>query len=189
MRRKTLLRGPSYKMIAPASGTVWFPNPRERSLCESFIVMVAAEIETYLEAIVMRALDAYMAGQTEGFTSRCTATSEFCAKVMTKKNKWANNHNTSWARVSDTFEFIGLPQSVFPAGLWDEIDAITHERGSIVHQSVGLRQITDPRGMFARIDRFVASLKTFDQAYQKWISAVETEVVRLRAHPISFPAV
>jgi hypothetical protein len=187
MRRLTLLRGRDGKMIAPPRGTDWFPKPREQSLCESYVALVAAEIESYLEAIAMRALDAHMNGQTASFMAQCGGSEEFCARVAAKQRKWANNHNTSWAKVGDTFEFIGLPQKVFPVGLWDEIDAITHERGGIVHEGVGLRQLADPREGLERIDRFIVALKTFDTAYEAWISAFEAEVARLRTTRLAFP--
>lgn len=189
MRRLTLLRGRDGKLVAPPRWTAWFPKPRERSLCESYVALVAAEIESYLEAIATRALDAHLNGMTASFMAECGASQDYCAKVAAKTKKWSGNNNTSWAKVGDTFEFIGLPQKLFPIGLWDEIDAITLERGSIVHEGVGLRQVADPREVLERIERFMTSVRTFDAAYESWISTVEAEIARMRSSPIVFPVV
>lgn len=189
MRRLTLLRGRDGKLVVPPRGTAWFPKPRERSLCESYVVLVAAEIESYLEAIATRALDAHLNGMTASFMAECGASQDYCNKIAVKTKKWSGNNNTSWAKVGDTFEFIGLPQKVFPVGLWDEIDAITLERGSIVHEGAGLRQVADPREVLERIARFMVSVGIFDQAYESWISAIEAEVTRMKSNSMAFPAI
>ena len=187
MRRLTLLRGRDGKLVVPPRGTAWFPRPRERSLCESYVALVVAEIESYLEAIATRALDAHLNGMTASFMAECGASQDYCSKVAAKTKKWSGNNNTSWAKVGDTFDFIGLPQKVFPVGLWDEIDAITLERGSIVHEGVGLRQVADPREILERIERFMTLVRKFDEVYEIWISSLETEIDRMKSSSIAFP--
>lgn len=185
-RRRVLIRSDTGRMIAPPSGTVWFPSEREQAYCESYIVMVAAELEAYLEEVVGRALAAYMAGCQASFMSSCDAGSDFYNKVKKKADAWASNNNTRWDRVSNTIQFIGLKPNDFPCGMWDDIDAITVERGGIVHQGIGARVVNDPRPTLEAIDRMMARLRLFDRDFALWILSVEGEVARISTTQIRF---
>lgn len=186
LRRRALIRDPSGRLLFPKAGTPWVPDGRSQAACESYIVLFVAELETYLERIVARALSAYMNGYQASFLSQCGAGAKFYETVRARNEDWKKNNNTNWSRISGTLEFVGLQKNKCPENMWDYIEVIAHERGGIVHNSVGARNVNDPRSTIATIDKLLVCIRDFDRDIALWVSRMEAEVARLHADQIRF---
>lgn len=186
-RRRDLLRHQyGRNLIYPASGQAWIPTNRDAALCESFIVLFVAELETYLEYVVNAALDAYQDRFIASGLAECGAAKEYCSKIIERRKQWSKNNNANWARIEDFFIFVGLRKSLFPDGLWDDIDVIVTHRGDIAHNSGGVRIMTDPRITIGKIEKCFAKLKLFDRDYLVWICAWAADIERLKWLNVGF---
>ena len=179
-RRRDFLRGISGRdLIVPALGTAWFPSRREQALSEAFIVLFVAELETYLEFVVNDVLDLYEEHFRATSLPQCGAATLFIERIVEKRKSWAKNNNANWLRLEEYFRFIGLDKSFFPDGMWDHIETIVSQRGDIVHNSSGVRQMSDPRRSIHAIESCLVQLNMFDRDFLDWTERVRAEIVRL----------
>jgi hypothetical protein len=185
-RRRALLRDGGGRIFYPAIGTPWTPTAREQALCESYIVLFVAELETYLEDVVQRALNAYMTGIQASMFAQCKASAKLFEATKSRSDSWKKNNNTNWSRIGEYFEFVGLPASCFPAGLWDDVQHVALERGGIVHKSIGVRTFTDPRIAIRHAESLLSKLRLFDRDASIWLDNMESEVLRMSAAPVRF---
>ncbi|WP_331297210.1 hypothetical protein [Methylobacterium hispanicum] len=180
IRRRDLLRHEPGKFIFPPSGAVWTPTDREFALCEAFIVLFVAELETYLEYVINTSLDIFQQSFLNSGLADCSAGTSYIEKIVEKRRAWEKNNNTNWSRIGEYFVFVGMQKSKFPPNLWDDIEAIAKERGGIVHTSYGIRAVNDPRATFLRMERMTKSLQLFDKDFVDWTTRRSDELARLK---------
>ncbi len=186
-RRRVFLRHPTGRaLIYPPVGTIWDPSKLEMAKCEAFIVFFVAELETYWEHVVDTALGVYEKRLKASSLIDCKAGESFLQALNTKRDKWARNNNANWSRIEEHFLFIGLDESKFPTNLWDSIEDVVARRGEIVHNSLGVRSVTDPRLTLEKIAFIVARLAVFDRDFELWRECSEAELVRLSSVFLSF---
>jgi hypothetical protein len=179
-RRRDLLRGLNGRnLIYPVMGSAWFPSDREQALCETFIVLFVAELETYLESIVNAFLDSYQARLSASGLDQCGGATDYMDKLLQKRRAWSKNNNTNWKKVEEYFSFVGLNKSSFPDRLWDNIDVVVIHRGDIVHNSLGIRSISDPRITIESISSAMSALSIFDRDFVYWKKLAGAELARL----------
>jgi hypothetical protein len=178
-RHRDLLKAGPGQYIFPPPGTVWTPTDKEQALCEAFIVLFVAELETYFEWVVTAALDAYQMAFLASSLAKCSAGKLYVEKIQERRKNWTRNNNSNWSRIGDFFEFVGLESDSFPDNFWDKIESIAGERGGIVHQSGGVRSITDPRIVFEKIESVIRGIKIFDRDYMHWNHRQQIELTRL----------
>lgn len=179
-RRRDFLRGPHGRnLIFPAPGTVWYPSPRENAQCEAFVVLFVAELETYWEAVVNEALDMYRSIFSASMLKDCEASTVYFDKIREKRDQWQKNNNANWKKIEHYFSFIGLNKSKFPNDLWDNVEAIVVQRGDIVHNSLGIRNVNDPRNVLGKVASVVGALALFDRDFVHWMKRAQSELSRL----------
>ena len=178
-RRDFLRPATGVDLMFPPLGQAWFPSRREQALCDSFIVLFVAELETYLEYVVNTALDQYQKRFVVSGLQECAAGTEFVEKIVAKRVAWAKNNNANWSRIEEYFRFIGLTKAKFPANLWDHIEAVVSQRGDIVHNSLGVRNISDPRQTINHISKALRGIALFDRDFLDWQTRAEAERTRL----------
>lgn len=186
-RRRDLLRGECGRsLIYPQAGSAWFPSQRQSALCESFVVLFVAELETYWEYIVQAGLDAYQGRFLKSGLQKCKAGEGYIKAIQEKRKQFEKNNNANWTRIGHNFEFIGFKETMFPNAIWDHIDAIVKRRGDIVHNSGGIRVAVDPRSTIAHIEHVINMLGIFDRDFHLWLSNWRQDQARLSSSCLDF---
>lgn len=164
-QRFALLRDNDGGFFVPPPGTEWNPTSKERSLCDSFIFFVAAEIENYFEDILIEITDFYIEISLKLPISSIKSHKEFHESLVRKKKDIAKNNNTRWDKTIHHWEFLGIKKTSFPEDFWDHVDAITTYRGDLAHKSVGMRKAVDPRIIFSHIAKLGPLIVEFDRRH------------------------
>lgn len=184
LRRDLLKR--DGKVLLPARGLDWTPSDKEQKLCEAFIVFFVAELETYLESVVERAIVVYRDGLLNSGLAECSGATSYIEAIEEKTRRWQKNNNTSWKKTAEFWEFVGFSQRVFPDGLWDNIDQITLDRGEIAHNSCGIRLLKDPRLTIQCSRDILRRLAIFDRDFVAWLAIRSIELDRFKRSSLTF---
>lgn len=186
-RRRDLLRAETGRdLIYPDINTAWIPSNREAALCDSFIVLFVAELETYLEFVVETALAAFEDRFRASGLQNCGASKDYCTKIIDKRKQWSKNNNANWSRLEEFFTFIGLKKSTFPDDMWDDIEVIVKHRGDVVHNSAGVRTLNDPRITISKVESCLKKIKLFDRDYYFWRKNWLCDIEKLRSSSFNF---
>jgi hypothetical protein len=186
IRRSALLKSSLRQDILPPAGSVWYPSQEELARTDAFVVFFIAELENYFEDVIESALNIYQEGIIASGLANCGAGPGYVQTILDKRKLLAKNNNTGWDRTSQYWTFVGLNKGVFPVNLWDDVDFVTSERGAIVHRSLGLRVITDPRLTVSRVRRIIRQLRLFDRDFFHWQSHRAIELARLNISQAKF---
>jgi hypothetical protein len=178
-RRRDLLRGGGRLLMYPPLGQAWSPDDAQATMAEAFTVLFVAELETYFEWVVETALEVFELSLSASGAGECGGATPYVERIREKQQSLVKNNNANWSKVSHFFEFVGLKKSSFPNDFWDDVELIVRERGNIVHKSLGLRVVSDPRLVLAKVESTFRKLRLFDRDFVFWLSVRRSELTRL----------
>lgn len=173
-------------MIYPASGSSWFPSNREQSLADAFLVIFVAELETYFEAVIERALTQFHDRFIVSGLQDCGAATTYIEKIIEQRKALAKNNNANWSKIKPFFHFIGLNEIKFPPSMWDSIEVVVRQRGDIAHQSIGIRAKSDPRIIIDSATTAIKKIMLFDRDFLHWENRSREEYDRILSLQLKF---
>ena len=185
-RRRDLLRGGGKSVFYPPIGQAWSPTDAQAAFSEAFIVLFVAELETYFEWVIEAALAVLEASLSASGATQCRGATSYIGKIVEKRQQLTKNNNANWSKIDHFFEFIGIDKSQFPRDFWDDVEIIVRDRGNIVHKSLGLRAVSDPRIVLQKVELAFRKLRIFDRDFAFWLAVRQRELERLRLIQLTF---